>query len=162
MAAGDQPAYALPKEACQAFSDACGGEVDWRTDGGKRCERHQGIYERSRRKQRLLSWTVAALIVVAAAVVVNALIRPEQGPSQAQAWDICHEYAAATLEISPGTRFAELPANPSERVKVILASDLYRVFSYYVLPDLTRRDFLCTVRYLGNDEWEVAGIAVAP
>ena len=162
MAGGHQPEPALPHDACREFSDQCGGAVDWRADGGKRCERHQGIYERSRRKQRILSWTVAALIVVAAAVVVNALIRPEQGPSQARAWDVCHEYAAATLEIGPGTRFGELPANPSERVKVVLASDLYRVFSYYVLPDLTRRDFLCTVRYLGNDEWEVAGMTVAP
>ena len=45
---------------------------------------------------------------------------------------------------------------------MVLASDLYRVSSYYVLPDLTRREFLCTVRYFGNDEWEVAGMTVAP
>jgi len=162
MAGGLEREPALPEGACRDFSEQCGGQVDWRADGSKRCERHQRLYERARRKQTLLSWTVAALLVVAVAVAVNALIRPEQGPSQARAWDVCHEYAAATLDVGPGAQFAELPSNPSERVKLLLASDLYRVFSYYELPDMSRREFLCTVRYLRHDEWEVAELTVAP
>jgi len=99
---------------------------------------------------------------VAVGVITNALIGPEEGPSQARAWEVCHEYAAGTLDLPTDAQFAELPTNPSERVKLIVASDLYRVLSYYELPDAVHRDFLCTVRYLGHDKWEMADFAVAP
>jgi hypothetical protein len=143
-------------------SDQCSGAVGWRADGGQRCEQHQRCYERTKRKQALLSWGVAALIVATFAVVVNALIGPESGPSQARAWEVCHESAAATLDIGPGARFAELPSHPSERVKVRLTTDLYSVFSYYEMPDMSRREFVCTVRYLGKDDWQMVDLTVAP
>jgi hypothetical protein len=56
------------------------------------------------------------------------------------------------LDLSPAARFAELPLDPSERVKLRLTSDLYRVFSYYEVPGAKHQDFVCTVRHLGNDQ----------
>ena len=136
--------------------------MQWQTDGVQRCVQHQRLYERASRRSRLVSLTVAALIVVVGAAVVNMLIRPEQGPSQARAWEICHEHATRNLDLQAGTRFAELPPNPSDRVKLSLGSDGYLVLSHYELPDGSRREFLCTVRYLGHDEWEVADLTVGP
>ena len=136
--------------------------MQWQTDGAKRCVQHQQLYERASRRSRLVSLTVAVLIVVVVAAVVNVLIRTEQGPSQARAWDVCHEYATKSLDLRAGTRFAELPPNPSDRVKLSIGSDVYFVVSHYLLPDGARREFLCTVRYLGHDEWEVADLTVGP
>ena len=147
---------------CHAWPDGCDGAVQWQTDGAKRCLQHQRLYERASRRSRLVSLTVAALIVVVGAVVENMLIRPEQGPSQARAWEVCHEHAITNLDLPEGTRFAELPLNPSDRVKLSLGSDEYLVFSSYEVPDGSRREFLCTVRYLGHDEWEVADLTVGP
>lgn len=152
----------LADRECLAWPDGCDGAVHWQTDGAKRCLQHQRLYERTSRRSRLVSLTVAALIVVVGAVVVNLLIRPEQGPSQARAWEVCHEHTSANLDLQAGTRFAELPPNPSDRVKLSLGSDVYFVFSFFELADGSRREFRCTVRYLGHDEWEVADLTVGP
>ena len=136
--------------------------MQWQTDGAKRCFQHQRLFERARRKSRLVSFTVAVVVIVTLGVIVNALIRPEQKPSQARAWEVCHEYATENLDLPEGARFAELPLNPSDRVKLSLGSDVYLVFSYYELPDLSHRDFQCAVRYLGRDEWEVANLTLGP
>jgi hypothetical protein len=162
MVGGGHSEPALPADACGDFSERCEGRVEWRHDGIKRCDEHQRRHETARRKQTFLSLTVALLAVAVGVVVVNALIRPEQGPSQARAWEVCHGHAANNLDLPEGTHFAELPLSPSDRVKLSLGSDVYFVFSYYELADLTRRDFRCTVRYLGHDEWVVADLTVAP
>ena len=152
----------LAEDQCRDWPQGCSGEVKWQTDGTKRCDRHQRLHERLRRKQRLLALPVTALIVVIGATVVNALIRPEEGPSQAKAWEVCHDRATAVLDLPEGARFAGSPLDPSERVKLLLASDLYRVYSYYEVPGSIRTEFVCTVRYLGNDRWEVADLTMAP
>ncbi len=151
MAAGHYPEPVLSRDECRDFSDHCEGRVDWQSDGNRRCEEHQHRHEKARRKHTFLALTVAVLIVVGGAVLANALIRPEEGPSQAGAWDAWHEDAANHLDLPEGAQFAELPLNPSDRVKLSLSSDIYSVFSYYELADLTRRDFRCTVRYLGHE-----------
>ncbi len=152
----------LADQECRGWSDACSGPVRWQADGAKRCSRHQRLYEHASRRRRLVSGIVAILLVVATGVIVNALIRPEEGPSQARAWEVCHEYAIANLDLPAGTRFGELPPNPSDRVKLSPGSNVYFVFSYYEPADLPLREFRCAVRYLGHDDWEVADLTVAP
>jgi len=58
------------------------------------------------------------LIVIAIGIVANALIRPNEGPSQTLAWEVCEAYVVDNLDLPAGARFAELPPNPSERVKI--------------------------------------------
>ena len=127
MADGRHPEPVLSVDECCDFPEHCEGRVDWQSDGNRRCEEHQRRHEAARRKQTFLSLTVAVLIVAAGAVVVNALIRPEEGPSQARAWEVCHEYATNNFDLPEGTQFAELPLNPSDRVKLSLGSDVYFV-----------------------------------
>ncbi len=110
------------------------------------------------RRQRLMSWTVAAVIVLIVGVIANIVFRPEEGPSQARAWDVCEDYAKNNLDLADGARFAEFPANPSDRVKLQLGSNRYDVYSFYQLPDVDRQDFRCTVAYLGGDEWQVLNL----
>ena len=152
----------LPDRECRDWSEECEGEVEWQVDGAKRCGHHQRVRDRQRRKQGLVSWTVAALVVVAVGLIVNVIIQPDDGPSQARAWDECEDYAAVNLDLPTGARFAQFPANPSDRVKLQLGSNRYTVYSYYETPDTQRREFLCTVSYLGGDDWQIVDLAVAP
>jgi hypothetical protein len=153
---------ALADHDCREWSEQCDGEVQWQDDGAKRCVRHQLLFERDRRKQRLLAWTVAALVVVGLGIVANALTQPDEGPSQTRAWEVCEDYVVENLDLPAGPGFAELPANPSERVKIQLGSNRYDVFSYYQSSDVDRTDFRCTVAYLGGGDWEVLRLVTAP
>lgn len=109
-----------------------------------------------------MSWTVALLVVVTVGLIFNFIVRPDEGPSQARAWHECESYAAVKLDLPTGARFPQLPANPSDRVKLQLGSNRYTVYSYYETPDTQRRDFLCTVSYLGDDNWQIVDLALAP
>ena len=153
---------ALANHDCRDWCEQCEGDVSWQADGSKRCVRHQLLFERQRRRQRLLTWTLALLSVIGMGIVANALIRPDEGPSQTRAWEGCEAYALDSLDLPPGTRFAEVPANPSERVKIQLGSNRYDVFSYYQAPAADRVDFRCTVAYLGGGDWEVLRLVTAP
>ena len=61
----------LADRECLAWPDGCDRAVQWQTDGAKRCLQHQRLYERTSRRSRLVSLTVAALIVVVGAVAVG-------------------------------------------------------------------------------------------
>jgi hypothetical protein len=103
----------------------------------------------------LLTATIAVVLIVVVGLVANAFIHPDEGPSQARAWEVCEEHAVANLDLPAGAAFAELPANPSERVRIQLGSNRYDVFSYYETPDGDRTRFHCTVAYFGVDNWQV-------
>ena len=152
----------LAQSDCRDLSEMCDGPVEWQTDGAKRCSRHQLLYERSKRRRLLLTGTIAVVVIVVAGMIVNLLIRPDEGPSQARAWEICLNHAAANLDLPAGAMFAELPTNPSEAVKIQLGSNRYDVWSRYENADGTRRRFHCTVAYQGSDDWEVLRFDVEP
>lgn len=152
----------LANRDCREWSERCEGEVQWQADGAKRCARHQLLFERRRRKQKLLTWSVAVLIVVGLGIVANALIRPDEGPSQTRAWEVCEGYVVDNVDLPVGASFADLPANPSERVKIELGSNRYDVFSYYESSAADRIEYRCTVSYLGSGDWQVLTLVTEP
>ena len=145
----------LPDHECREWSDECDGPVQWQADGAKRCLLHQRRHERTRSRQRLVSATVAITVVATLGFIANALIGTEEGPSQARAWEVCEAHAVDNLDLPAGALFADLPINPSDRVKLQLGSNRYDVYSYYEAPNADRQDFRCTVAYLGADDWQV-------
>lgn len=156
-----------PQLTCDDGPDGCRGEVHWQLDGRTRCAFHAARLRRRRIARGAATWIAVLLIVVAGGVGVNALIdHPREGPSQAKAWEVCHD---AVADLVPVEALLPPPPNPgdiSDSVKIQIPLNIYVVRLLVDVPDpdgtVSTRDYRCTISYLEPDGWRISRIDLVP